>query len=133
MLDKTKEDDYKGKLDTADTKAVFNKTVNNLLNKNAKILPALIDSSKLANEFGSFFPGKVGKIYDTIESELGNLSNVDCNVPQYTHSMFSEFDLVSETEIMNYIMKNPALDQIPTWFKKQKCSHVIFTSHNWPY
>ena len=122
MLDKAKQDFYKGKLDGADTKVVF-KTVNNLLNKNTKILPAHSDSSKLANEFGSFFAGKVSKIYDAIESELGNLSNVDCNVPQYTRSMLSEFDLVSETDIMKYIMKSPAkscsLDEIPTWFIKQ--------------
>ena len=83
MLDKAKQDYYKGKQDGADTKVVF-KTVNNLLNKNTKILPAHSDSSKLANEFGSFFAGKVSKIYGAIESELGNLSYVDCNVPQYT-------------------------------------------------
>ena len=43
--------------------------------------------------------------------------------------MLSEFDLVSETDIMKYIMKSPAkscsLDEIPTWFIKQNAHMFV--------
>ena len=43
--------------------------------------------------------------------------------------MLSEFDLVSETDIMKYITKSPAkscsLDEIPTWFIKQNAHMFV--------
>ncbi len=131
MTDKAKQDYYKNELDGADSKSVF-KTVNKLLNKNKKVLPVHSNASDLANEFGSFFANKVAKIYDGIESDLGTYVVSDCvhvdDSSILCHNLVN-FDLVSEDDIMKYVMKTPAksclLDPIPTWYLKQNATLFV--------
>ena len=134
LIDKAKQDYYRGELEGADTKTVF-KTVNKFLNKSAKNLPAHDSAIKdLANEFATFFDDKVSKIYDGIESELMN-SNLDLTLEpskSASHGLartLSVFDHASEEDIQKYITKSPAksclLDLIPTWFIKQNVSTFV--------
>ena len=133
LIDKAKQDYYRGELEGADTKTVF-KTVNKLLNKSAKTLPAHDSAKNLANEFATFFDDKVSKIYDGIESELMN-SNLNLTLEpskSASHGLartLSVFDHVSEEDIQKYITKSPAksclLDPIPTWFIKQNVSTFV--------
>jgi hypothetical protein len=128
MIDKAKQDYYKNELGGADTKSVF-KTVNTLLNKDTKILPVHSDAAALASEFGIFFNSKVSKIYDSIESEIENNPGTGQQVYYTPDCKLTEFDVVSEEDIMNYIMKTPAksclLDPIPTWFLKQNAKLFV--------
>ncbi len=123
LLDEAKQRYYKDQLEGADTKTVF-KTVNTLLNRTNKVLPVYDDAGKLANEFGLFYSAKVSKIYQSIECELSCLPPADSDPSvQNDQCNLVEFDVVSNDDIMKYIMSSPAkscsLDQVPTWFIKQ--------------
>ena len=66
----------------------------------------------------------MSKIYQSIECELSCLPPADSDPSvQNDQCNLVEFDVVSNDDIMKYIMSSPAkscsLDQVPTWFIKQ--------------
>ena len=71
LIDKAKQDYFKGVFDQADTKTVF-KEVNSLLNRNTTTLPAHESPQGLCNAFAEFFSEKVEKIYNTLEEKNGS-------------------------------------------------------------
>ena len=125
LIDKAKQDYFKGVFNQADTKTVF-KEVNSLLNRNTTTLPAHESPQELCNAFAEFFSEKVEKIYNTLEEEVVHvdaegLTAVDSQVS--VPNPLTEFDLLSEKDITEYIKHAPGksclLDTIPTWFVKQ--------------
>ena len=97
-------------------------------------LPTHGSAKVLANEFASFFAGKVSKIYDGIETELLNTSpnpttDAAASATQELTSIISQFGHVNEEDTQNYILKSSAksclLDPIPTWFIKQNVSMFV--------
>ena len=104
------------------------KIVNRLLDKEcgSQIFPNGESDENLANAFGNLFYSKVNNIYAGIETEqclpgytpTRNTNSDDVN------SEFTEFDPVSDEELLNIIKSMPdkscANDPIPTWLYK-KC------------
>ena len=124
MIDNAKKCYIKEQLCTADIKTVF-RTVNGLLNNNNKTLPSHDSPQCLSNEFAQYFRDKVKKIYDGLESEQCNvdsssISNM-CD-PRIVPSAMSDFDLLSEEEVLKLVKRFTAksclLDPIPTWYVK---------------
>ena len=105
LIDKAKQDYFKGVFDQADSKTVF-KEVNSLLNRNTTTLPAHESPQELCNAFAEFFSEKVEKIYNTLEEEMvhvdeeGFLTAVDSQVS--VPNPLTEFDLLSEEDITIY-------------------------------
>jgi len=72
---------YNDRLANCNSKEVF-KTVNELLNKNKRILPDCASTTDLANQFSDFFTSKINKIRDQVDNVvLGDTlsPNAACN------------------------------------------------------
>ena len=119
LIDNAKQTYFRNEFQVSDTKDVFKK-VNFLLNKTAKVLPPHESPKKLGDDFAGYYSEKVKKIYQSIASTQVNLQSESQMAPPCS---LSEFDRVSDQEVLEHVMKSPAksclLDHIPTWFMKQ--------------
>ena len=119
LLNTTKQDYFKNKVESAtSTKELF-KVCNNLLNRtNENVLPSHNCGTELANRFVNYFGDKI----KSIRQDLENSSNT----PDYTTNVASDFDgvplekfrIVHQDEVRKIITSSPskscALDPIPT-------------------
>ena len=119
LLNTTKQDYFKNKVESAtSTKELF-KVCNNLLNRtNENVLPSHNCGTELANRFVNYFGDKI----KSIRQDLENSSNT----PDYTTNVASDFDgvplekfrIVHQDEVRKIIKSSPskscALDPIPT-------------------
>ena len=119
LLNTTKQDYFKNKVESAtSTKELF-KVCNNLLNRtNENVSPSHNCGTELANRFVNYFGDKI----KSIRQDLENSSNT----PDYTTNVASDFDgvplekfrIVHQGEVRKIITSSPskscALDPIPT-------------------
>ena len=119
LLNTTKQDYFKNKVESAtSTKELF-KVCNNLLNRtNENVLPSHNCGTELAKRFVNYFGDKI----KSIRQDLENSSNT----PDYTTNVASDFDgvplekfrIVHQDEVRKIITSSPskscALDPIPT-------------------
>ena len=82
-------------------------------------LPLSTNDYQLANDFGKFFAQKVADIWSDIRSVYTNQICLPINATStVTASCFSEFNLLSESEVFDLITASPKtscpLDPIPT-------------------
>ena len=98
--------------------------------KTSLLLPDHRDPYLLANDFGKFFIKKIEKIQknidDICESEVIETNSMA--LPNQSGVIFSKFDVLSEEDVRNFIMKSGSkhchLDPAPTWLVK-KCKNVL--------
>ena len=122
MIDDSKKNHFKTKLDNADSKTVF-KIVNTLLNKDNKTLPEHSSVKELSNDFDLFFTEKVENIHSSLQDEQSSVAH---DSPDYDHSVtcyLSEFEKLSENDVLNLVnklnFKSCLLDPLPTWYLKE--------------
>ena len=123
MIDDSKKNHFKTKLDNADSKTVFIKIVNTLLNKDNTTLPEHSSVKELSNDFDLFFTEKVEKIHSSLQDEQSSVAH---DSPDYDHSVtcyLSEFEKLSENDVLNLVnkcnTKSCLLDPLPTWYLKE--------------
>ena len=125
LINNAKQTYFRNEFQVSDTKDVFKK-VNFLLNKTAKVFPPHESPKQLGDDFACYYSEKVKKIYQSIASIQLNLQSESQMEPQCS---LSEFDHVSDQEVLEYVMKSPAksclLDPIPTWFMKQNVNVFV--------
>ena len=119
LLNTTKQDYFKNKIESAtSTKELF-KVCNNLLNRtNENVLPSHSCATELANRFVNYFGDKIKSIRQDLEDSS--------NTPDYTINVANDFDgvpldkfrIVSQEEVRKIISSSPSkscsLDPIPT-------------------
>ena len=119
LLNTTKQDYFKNKIESAtSTKELF-KVCNNLLNRtNGNALPSHSCAAELANRFVNYFGDKIKSIRQDLEDSS--------NTPDYTINVANDFDgvpldkfrIVSQEEVRKIISSSPSkscsLDPIPT-------------------
>ena len=91
-----------------DNKTVFS-TVNILLNKQSKHLPAHDDPKELSNKFSKFFVSKIRKIRDGLESnvrEVGLTGNIPGDTFPSTCTHMTNFHSITEEAVMRVISKS---------------------------
>ena len=122
---------FSNKLSNADNKTVFS-TVNILLNKQSKHLPAHDDPKELSNKFAKFFVSKIRKIRDGLESnvrEVGLTSNLPGDTFPSTCTPMTNFHSITEEAVMRVISKSSnascLLDPQPTWLLKEHIRHHL--------
>ena len=108
------------KLDDADSKTIF-QTVNNLLNKDSRPLPAHDSPAILGTRFADFFATKILNIRNELASRIPpNTANESVN--DNAEMTFSTFDVISEATLKAIMMKmsstSCSLDPQPTWLVK---------------
>jgi len=100
-----------------------------LLNNNEKVLPPHASTSTLSNEFASFFDHKIKSIYQSFDNDASDLNIVDPLPRESPSCTFANFDLLSETDVLEAITKSPSksciLDPVPTWFLKQNVQSFL--------
>ena len=118
LLNTTKQDYFKNKIESASSTKEFFKVCNNLLNwTNENILPSHSCGAELANRFVNYFGNKITSIRRDLEDSS--------NTPDYTINVASDFDgvplekfrIVSQEEVRKIISspsKSCSLDPIPT-------------------
>ena len=131
MIDDSKKNHFKTKLDNADSKTVF-KIVNTLLNKDNKTLPEHSSVKELSNDFALFFTEKVEKIHSSLKDEQSSVAH---DSTDYDHSVtcyLSKFEKLSENDVLNLVnkcnTKSCLLDPLPTWYLKENMDifvHVL--------
>ena len=104
LIDNAKQTYFRIEFQVSDTKDVFEK-VNFLLNKTAKVLPPHESPKQLGDDFACYYSEKVKKIYQSIASTQLNLQSESQMTP---HCSLSEFDHVSDQEVLEYVMKSSA-------------------------
>ena len=86
-------------------------------------------ASRLANQFSSFFVGKIRKIRDEVDAcdvlvDTQFSDTVNENIP-----LFENFQLITQSDLSRIIMssatKSCRLDPIPTWFLKENLDHLL--------
>ena len=119
---RAKQDYLLGKLDGADNKTVF-RTVNNLLHRDVKPLPACGHPSQLCTKFAIFFHQKVQRIRESLNN-TNSVVGDSFGVCADTDSQLCEFNVVTEDSVKSVITKMSSssclLDPQPTWLMK-KC------------
>ena len=118
----------KDKLGSCTVKEVY-RIIHSLLNKKSSHLPLYDSASRLADQFSSFFVGKIRKIRDEVdacnglvETQFGDTVNE--NIP-----LLENFQLLTQSDLSTIIMssatKSCRLDPIPTWLLKENLDHVL--------
>jgi hypothetical protein len=124
LIASAKTEYYKEKLDTSDTKSVF-QTINSLLNaKNDRNLPTGFPLQTVCNNFAKFFSDKVIKIRKDLDDELQVDQSVAFDYDSKNNMCsFTNFSQVTEIDIRRLITKSTSksckLDCIPTWLLKE--------------
>ena len=119
-------------LDNADNRKVF-QTLNHLLQRNIKVLPAHNCPLQLANSFAQYFKEKIMKIRESLASNVCTNANtvydIDNNCCIDLKDQLSEFDTITEENVRNIVMKMSAsscqLDPQPTWLLKKCLSYNL--------
>ena len=101
------------------------KKVNDLLNKNVKVLPLHSSARELSEDFAGYFQNKVTSIHeafaDSSDTSFEQSSAKSCSL--------SDFDCLNENDVRAAIVKAPAkscaLDPVPTWFLKQNIDTFV--------
>ena len=115
--------------DNAHDQAFLFKISGKLMKKPTEVIyPPHISTLSLANEFNDFFIAKIKRIRDSLDAQLGNVTqNIGENMEHCT-SQFTEFKLLTEEETVKLVnsmnTKSCDLDPIPTWILK-KCLHEL--------
>ena len=101
----------------------MHRSVNELLNVTTNVLPDCDSPENLANNFCTYFVGKVNKIRNELDSRASNSSTTHNYFKFDPQCNFSNFHLVTEEDLHDIIMKCPSkscsLDPIPTWLVKK--------------
>ena len=124
----TKETYLKDKLGSCTVKEVY-RIIHSLLNRKSSHLPLYDSASRLADQFSSFFVGKIRKIRDEVdacnglvETQFGDTVNE--NIP-----LLENFQLLTQSDLSTIIMssatKSCRLDPITTWLLKENLDHVL--------
>lgn len=118
MLEKYKIDYYKDKIKQADNNKLF-RLVENLFQKNNKVLPSHTSQKVLAVEFNNFFTNKIRHIRNELEVQKAQTTKaVALQESNGLASEFKEFHLPGNKVIQDIITSMPAktcsLDPIPT-------------------
>ena len=98
--------------------------------KKTSSLPDHRDPYLLTNDFGKFFIKKIEKIQKDIDNicESEAIETNSMTLPNQSSVIFSKFDVLSEDDVRNFIMKSASkhcqLDPAPTWLVK-KCIEVL--------
>ena len=107
--------------DSKDDPKALQRKLDRLLGKSETILPETGNKQKLAEDFASYFHGKVEDIRTTVREERTGLQpgiKMD-NVPRST---FEEFEEISVDKLMRTVKEMPDktcdLDPLPTWLVK---------------
>ena len=104
----------------------LNQQLSKLLGNSNVILPDMVNSEKLATEFGEFFKSKIDKLQEKIGvkiEELGEKKSTDSGNVGGETDRFEKFNLMSEDEVASLVKSLPDkfcdLDPIPTSLLKQ--------------
>ena len=111
-----------------DQKKLFQVVASLTGDKNTSSLPDHRDPYLLANDFSKFFIKKIEKIQKNIDDICESEAIETNKLPNQSDVFFSEFDVLSEEDVRNLIMKSTSkhchLDPAPTWLVK-KCIDVL--------
>ena len=125
LLNSTKKDYIKNKIENAESSKDLYKICDKLLNREQKaILPSHDCAQSLANTFVNYFNEKIELIRNNLETSLNSSTDqVPDSVSIFCGVSFEQFNVVSEADIRKIISSSPtkscALDPIPTWLLKQ--------------
>ncbi|XP_072024913.1 uncharacterized protein [Amphiura filiformis] len=118
---------FSDKFSNANAKDMY-ATINGLLNKSTKALPALESKSEkeLADDFLSFFISKVEKIRANVDFvDQGNITDPNQVICTSMHGFESLETGDVEKIVMKFPSKTCSLDTLPTWLVKDNLAILI--------
>ena len=130
LLNSTKKDYMKNKIENVQSSKDLYKICNKLLNREQRpVLPSHDCATTLAKTFGDYFKNKIGLIRSDLEESLNTSTDQLPSIAPIFHGLCLEkFRDVSESDVREVITSSPtkscALDPIPTWLLKQCLDYV---------